>query len=282
MKRIEIKAPAKINIGLNIVSKRADGYHNLETFFYPIHDLYDYITFEKDESFEFSCSAPELDNDDNLIVKAVKLLEEVKKRRFSLKIFCDKNIPQGAGLGGGSSDAAATLISMNELFQLGIKYEELVTLSLFLGSDVPFFLKSKPAIAKSRGEILTHVELEINKYILLVNPLIHISTKEAFSKIIPANSNINYETFFGNSQLNYSLLSENIRNDFESTVYSKFPEIRQIKGSLLANGACFSLMSGSGSTVYGFFNTLIEAEKAKKYLPEKYFTFISMPENYFH
>lgn len=137
MKRIEIKAPAKINIGLNIVSKRDDGYHNLETFFYPIHDLFDYITFEVSDSFSFSCSAPELDNDSNLIVKGVKLLEEIKKRKFNIKITCEKRIPSGAGLGGGSSDAAAVLICLNELFQLNLKYEELVTAALLIGSDVP-------------------------------------------------------------------------------------------------------------------------------------------------
>lgn len=282
MKRIEIKAPAKINIGLNIVSKREDGYHNLETFFYPIRDLFDYLTFDLSESFSFTCSAPDLDNDSNLIVKAIKLLEEVKHRKFNVNIRCDKHIPTGAGLGGGSSDTAATLICINEMFQLSIKYEELTTLALLLGSDVPFFLKAKPAIGTSRGEILKHVDLEINKYILLVNPHIHISTKEAFSKITPELPNIDYDLHFNNGRLNYSLLRENVRNDFEKNIFSKYPEICHIKESLLANGACFSLMSGSGSTVYGFFNTNIEAELAKKYLSDKYFTFISMPEKYCH
>lgn len=282
MKRIEIKAPAKINIGLNIVSKRNDGYHNLETFFYPIHDLFDYITFKISDSFSFYCSLPDLDNDNNLIVKAVKLLEDYKKTRFNIDISCKKEIPNGAGLGGGSSDAAATLICMNELFQLNIKYEELVTLALFLGSDVPFFLKSKPAIGKSRGEILKHVELEIPKYIMLVNPLIHISTKEAFSKITPAQSNINYDEYFQNNVLDYTMLSKNIKNDFEESVFTKYPEIKNIKEIMLANGACLSLMSGSGSTVFGLFDDLSEAENVKKHLPGEYFTFISMPDNYFH
>jgi 4-diphosphocytidyl-2-C-methyl-D-erythritol kinase len=282
MKKIEIKAPAKINIGLNIVSKRDDGYHNLETFFYPIHDLYDYIIFEKSGTFSFFCSKPELNNGANLIVKAVKFLEEMKKTRFHVNISCEKNIPMGAGLGGGSSDAAAVLICMNELFNLNFKYEELVEFSLLLGSDVPFFLKSKPAIGYSRGEILKLVPVEISKYILLVNPLIHVSTKEAFSNITPSPSNINYEEHFKEDNFNLSLALAGIRNDFEANVQAAHPEIKEIKDILKANGAGFAIMSGTGSTVYGFFDTLADAEKAKSLFPAGYFSFISMPDNYFH
>lgn len=281
MRKIEIKAPAKINIGLNIVSKRNDGYHNLETFFYPIHDLYDYIIFEKSSSFSFSCDIPELNNESNLIVKAVRLLEEIKKTRFNVEINCQKNIPSGAGLGGGSSDCAATLISLNELFALNLKYEELITISLMLGSDIPFFLKSKPAIGKSRGEILTHIELEIPKYILLVNPGIHISTGEAFSYITPSPSNIDYNKYFSVKEPDYSDMAVNVRNDFGEPVFQKHPEIKEIKDMLYSQGACFASMSGSGSTVYGFFNSIEDAERVKSLLPLNYFAFISIPENYY-
>lgn len=281
MKKIEIKAPAKINIGLNIVSKREDGYHNLETFFYPIHDLYDHIVFEKADSFSFSCSAPELDNDSNLIIKAVRLLEEIKKMHVNVSITCEKNIPAGAGLGGGSSDAAAVLLSLNEMYYLGLKYEELVTLALLLGSDVPFFLKSKPAAGKSRGEKLIHLPVEIDRYILLVNPGIHISTGEAFSSISPTPSNIEYEKVFGVEKLDIDNALKDIRNDFEESVFARHPEIKEIKDMMYKSGACFSLMSGSGSTVYGFFKALEDAEKAKGEFPSSYFTFVSRPENYF-
>jgi len=282
MKRIEIKAPTKINIGLNIVSKRDDGYHNLETFFYPIHDLYDYLIFEKSDSFSFRCNDEELNNDANLIVKAVRLLEDLKKTRFNISIECRKNIPSGAGLGGGSSDAAATLISLNELFRLELKYEELITIALLIGSDVPFFLKSKPAIGTSRGEILDHKSIEINKYILLVNPRIHVSTKEAFSKIKPAASNVDYRQIFGNEVFDIKTAVKDLRNDFETPVFGMHSEIGDIKASLINSGACFSLMSGSGSTVYGFFDSNAEAEYAAKKFPDTYFTFISCPDNYFH
>jgi 4-diphosphocytidyl-2-C-methyl-D-erythritol kinase len=282
MKKIEIKAPAKINIGLNIVSQRDDGYHNLETFFYPIHDLFDYIILEKSESFNFSCSMPELNNISNLIIKAVNLLEELKKTRFNVDISCEKNIPMGAGLGGGSSDAAAVLVCMNELFRLNLKYEELEALSLKLGSDVPFFLKSKPAIGYSRGEILKHVPIEINKYILLVNPSIHVSTKEAFSNIVPSPSNIRYEEHFKENNFNLMTALDGVRNDFETGIMARHPEIKMIKETLLSGGSCFTMMSGTGSTVYGFFDSLENAEEVKNRFPGHYFSFISRPENYYH
>ena len=197
MKYIEIKAPAKINIGLNIVEKRKDGYHNLETFFYPICDLFDVLTFEQSDDFSFNCDVDELNSlEDNLVVKAKTLLEDETNKKLNIKINLQKNIPIGAGLGGGSSDAAATLISLNEMFTLNIPYDRLLELALQLGSDVPFFLKAKPAIGKSRGEILAIKEFEIPKYILLVNPRIHISTKEAFANITPQPSNLDYEHVF--------------------------------------------------------------------------------------
>jgi len=282
MNRIEIKAPAKINIGLNIVSKRDDGYHNLETFFYPIHDLYDYIIFEKSDSFSFTSSIKELENSENLIVKGIRLLEEVKKIKLNVSVRCEKNIPSGAGLGGGSSDAAAALISMNELFGLNIKYEEMISIALMLGSDVPFFLKSKPAIGKSRGEKLRHIPIDINKHILLINPGIHVSTKEAFASIKPETSNINYDECFKEENFALKNALKGIRNDFETVIFNKYPEIKEIKEILLSGGAFFALMSGSGSTVYGIFESEKDAERTSGLFPSRYFRFISRPENYFH
>ena len=145
MKFIEIKAPAKINIGLNIISKRSDGYHNLETIFYPLYDLCDIIQIKKSNEFKFACDEKSLSCDDsNLIVRTVELLEEHTKQKFDVDIYLQKNIPMGAGLGGGSSDAAATLISLNEMFSLGLDQQTMLDLALELGSDVPFFLKAKP------------------------------------------------------------------------------------------------------------------------------------------
>lgn len=277
MNYIEIKAPAKINIGLNIVEKRSDGFHNLETFFYPINDLYDELTFERSDNFVFVCDSKEIDSlADNLVVKAKNLLENETKKILDVKISLKKNIPLGAGLGGGSSDAAATLISLNEMYELNISYKRLSELALQLGSDVPFFLKAKPSVGKSRGEILTIKDFEIPFPILIVNPRIHVSTKEAFSNIQPSPSNINYDNIFNdfNSFLNNK---EQVINDFEKYVIGIFPEIKSIKDLMLDKGALFSMMSGSGSTVYGIFEKEEELQEVRTKLPSNYLIFTNLP-----
>jgi len=179
MNYIEIKAPAKINIGLSILSERADGFHNLSTLFYPISDLFDVLIFEQANQFEFHCDSDMVPGDNsNLVVKAKNILEKITGKTLNVKIELQKNIPSQAGLGGGSSDAAAALISLNEMFKLNLNHAKLIDLALQLGSDVPFFIKSKPAIGSSRGEILDYVDIEIHEPILIVNPGINISTKE--------------------------------------------------------------------------------------------------------
>lgn len=276
MKYIEIKAPAKINIGLKILSKREDGFHNLLTLFYPINDLYDTLIFEKSNHFSFSCDAENIPKDDsNLIVKAKNILEIETNKKINVQIKLIKRIPTEAGLGGGSSDAATTLISLNEMFSLGLNYEKLITLSLKLGSDVPFFIKPKPSIGKSRGEILEPIELEIPEPILIVNPKIKVSTKEAFSHIQPFNEGIDYQSLISNGKIDYKLLKEKVTNDFEINIFSHYHEIKNIKNTMLENGALFSLMTGTGSTVFGIFKNVEEAEKVAQLFPENYFTFIS-------
>lgn len=279
MRFIEIKAPAKINIGLFILSKRADGYHNLLTLFYPVHDLFDLLTFERTSVFEFICNDRNIPCDENnLVVRAKSLLEKVSGKIINTKITLEKKIPSQAGLGGGSSDAAAALISLNEMFELNLKYEQLLDLALRLGSDVSFFIKAKPAIGRSRGEILQYIDLEINEPILIVNPGVNVSTKEAFAKIKPFERNFDFTSVIKNSALDYSLLKEKITNDFEEHVFELYPEIKRIKEILYGNGALFSLMSGSGSTVYGIFPNVESAERAKELLPKNYFCLISNPD----
>ncbi|OGU69967.1 MAG: 4-(cytidine 5'-diphospho)-2-C-methyl-D-erythritol kinase [Stygiobacter sp. RIFOXYC12_FULL_38_8] len=278
MKRIEIKAPAKINIGLDVLSKREDGYHNLNTLFYPILDLFDVLIFEWSERFEFICNASSIPNDEsNLVVKAAKLLENFSGKSITAKIELRKNIPSQAGLGGGSSDAAATLISINEMFQLGIKYEKMLELALELGSDVPFFIKAKPAIGTSRGEALKMVNVDIEEPILIVNPGINVSTKEAFSNIKGNEAASDFLALITEGKFSYSLARALIKNDFESNVFKLYPEIGEIKKTLYDCGALFALMSGTGSTVYGIFSNIEAAKKAKAYLPRNYFCFTSTP-----
>jgi 4-diphosphocytidyl-2-C-methyl-D-erythritol kinase len=240
--------------------------------------LHDILTFERSDKFEFYCDSESIPSDSsNLVVKAKNLLEQVTKRKIDVKISLSKNIPSQAGLGGGSSDAAATLLSLNEMFNLGLEYVQLIDLALQLGSDVPFFIKAKPAIGTSRGEILKHIKLEISGLILIINPHINISTKEAFNNISPSNQKFNYETAIKNSELNYFDLRLNLKNDFEKYVFEKYPEIAAIKTLLYREGALLSLMSGSGSTVFGIFPDLVTAESAIKSLPNEYFIFISHP-----
>lgn len=275
MKFIEIKAPAKINIGLNILSKRPDGYHNLSTLFYPILDLHDVLTFAPADKFEFKCNADSIPNDENnLVVKAKNLLEAISKKTLNVKIELWKNIPSQAGLGGGSSDAAATLISLNEMFDLGFDNRKMIDLALQLGSDVPFFIKAKPAIGTSRGEILDLINLKINEPILIINPRINIATKEAFQNIIPNNFYFDFKSIIQNGKLNYEAAKENVKNDFENFVFGKYPEIGKIKKQLYEAGASFALMSGSGSTLYGIFPDQSTAEKVLEKFSKNYFCFL--------
>ncbi|MCX6167960.1 MAG: 4-(cytidine 5'-diphospho)-2-C-methyl-D-erythritol kinase [Ignavibacteriales bacterium] len=278
MNYIEIKAPAKINIGLSILSKREDSFHNLSTLFYPISDLFDILIFEQANHFEFYCNSDLIPKDhSNIVVKAKNLLEEVSGKIIRVKIELKKFIPSQAGLGGGSSDAAATLISLNEMFRLKLNHEKLIALALELGSDVPFFIKSKPAIGTSRGEILNYVDFEITEPILIINPGINISTKEAFQNISPINFQFDFNSIVKEGKINYNIIKEVIKNDFEKYVFEKFPVIEEIKNKLYEYGAFFALLSGSGSTVYGIFPNLKLAEKAKAKMSKEYFSFLSNP-----
>jgi 4-diphosphocytidyl-2-C-methyl-D-erythritol kinase len=155
----------------------------------------------------------------------------------------------------------------------------MVSLALELGSDVPFFIKSKPAIGKSRGEVLEFVRLDVEEPLLIVNPGINVSTKEAFSNLLElAYSPTDYVSVIKDGKLDYSSCRVHVKNDFEKSVFKKYPEIESVKKRMYANGALFSLMSGTGSTVYGFFENMESAEFAKSQMPESYFRFISTPQ----
>lgn len=273
MTKVEIKAPAKINIGLNIVSKRADGYHNIETIFYPI-SLFDNILFEKADSDSFSCNNTSLGKErNNLIIKAKEVLEEEFRTKFPLKIVLEKNIPIGAGMGGGSSDAASALHSINILYDLNLSKEQLNNYALRLGSDVPFFLDPRPSFASGRGEILNVLDFTIDFPILIVNPGIHISTKWAFDNIKPRDPYLHLNHIF-QQKIIFANLQDIITNDFEEVVFYKYPEIAQIKKDLLSREALVSMLTGSGSTVFGIFDNETKALAAESYFHQKYFTYL--------
>jgi 4-diphosphocytidyl-2-C-methyl-D-erythritol kinase len=271
LENIKVKAVAKINIGLNIVSKREDGFHNLETIFYQIHDLYDLLTFEKSNKYSLIVDGNSELEKSNIITEAVELLEKKCNKNINVKITLKKNIPIGAGLGGGSSDGASTLKAINELYQLNLSLSELKILALELGSDVPLFLYNYPTIGKGRGENLTKIELNIEHPILLVNPGIHISTKEAFTSITPKVNKFDYSELQKHPITKWKNMAT---NDFENGVFKLHPEIAEIKKVLAENGSLFSLMSGTGSTVYGIFDSVENAKLTANVFPKTYFTFI--------
>ena len=274
MDTLTLSSPAKINFGLNIISKRPDGYHNIETIFYPIK-LHDEIALKRSDSFTFKCNIKTLSTGrDNLIVKTLNILRVYSGHEFKVDVFLKKNIPIGAGLGGGSSNAATILIGINSMFNLNMSPEDFFSMAVKLGSDVHFFLDPKPKFAEGKGEILKVIDFNIKYPILIVNPGIHVSTQWAYSKVIPEKPVKNLYSFIENGFENFSQLNGIVTNDFEKIVFDKFPEIKKIRDNLYRLGAELALMTGSGSTLFGIFPELKQAKEAEKIFSEKYFTFI--------
>jgi 4-diphosphocytidyl-2-C-methyl-D-erythritol kinase len=249
---------AKINIGLRITGKRADGFHNLETIFYPVC-LCDAIEFavplhpQKNDKLEVTGVFSDPDPSSNLVIKAVRKIREISDIPF-LNIHLHKAIPVGAGLGGGSSDAACILRSLNRHFNLEIASEKLKEISLELGSDCPFFIESNPSFARGRGEILQPVRtLPSGLYLIMANPGLHINTAEAYRAINPGQPETNLQELY---DLDISMWKDLIVNDFEGPIFRKYHQIAELKTRFYEMGALYSSMSGSGSTVYGIFNKL--------------------------
>ena len=263
--------PAKINIGLSIIGKRSDGFHNIETVFYPI-PLCDILTVETAKTdtsskIRFSCDGIELPAGsnpyDNLCCKAYHLLDAAY-RLPPVNIHLHKAIPVGAGLGGGSSDAAYTLQALNLLFQLGLSFEELSQFAIRIGSDCVFFLHGVPAFGTGKGEILEPVNLSLAGYhILLVKPPVFVSTAEAYSSVTPQRSKYHLPDAL---QAPVCEWRHTVFNDFETSVFKKFPEIGNIKERLYAERALYASMSGSGSAVYGIFDHT--PDKVAKLFPD--------------
>lgn len=243
---------AKINIGLYITEKRPDGFHNLESAFFPI-DWTDILEITPSETFEFvSTGIPIPGNtEQNLCVKAYQLL----KQTYNLPPVCiqlHKIIPMGAGLGGGSSDAAFTLMGLRDLFELPLSNQELIPYAQQLGSDCAFFLKEKPQFGTEKGDVLQDMDVSLKNYFgLLVYPNVGISTQEAYAGVIPQKpSNYLPEAL----KQNLSLWKNSITNDFEKSIFPKQPLLKEIKEQLYQLGAVYAAMSGSGSTLFGIFS----------------------------
>jgi 4-diphosphocytidyl-2-C-methyl-D-erythritol kinase len=247
---------AKINLGLMITGKRSDGYHDIETVFYPV-GLCDALELVRDKTgngndiLTITGYALPGRSEDNIVLKALKKLRET----FSiptLRIHLHKNIPAGAGLGGGSSDAACMLQALKRIFELPLGKEELKMIAGGLGSDSPFFIDCQPAFAAGRGEILTPLCSFLSGFhIVLANPGIQVSTKEAYEGCVPLMPEVSlYETI----RRPVDEWKNVLFNDFEKSLFVRYPEIMAIKAKLYDSGAIYSSMSGSGSTVYGIFN----------------------------
>jgi 4-diphosphocytidyl-2-C-methyl-D-erythritol kinase len=246
---------AKINLGLDVLEKRPDGYHNISSIFYPVRELYDVLEIipgnsVKDQYFFSGLSIPG-DQSNNLIVKALEWI----RKDFEippLDIYLHKVIPMGAGLGGGSSDGSFMLKMLNDLFSLKLNKRELESLALELGSDCPFFIENKPILAEGRGEKMTPAPVNLDGYfIALAFSDVHISTAEAYRNVSRKSESINGE--FIEQKPDFDRWRREMVNGFESYALSEYPQLKKVKEYFYEQGAVYSSMTGSGSAVYGIF-----------------------------
>lgn len=275
---------AKINLGLQIVARRPDGYHDLQTVFYPI-GLYA-ATPENPVAFCDILEITECDNsertelirfkqtgaltdcpaDRNLVVRAAGLFYDTYKPGICVNIQLDKHIPDGAGIGGGSADASFTLKMLNEVCGINASDAELAELALTLGADCPFFIYNRPAFAAGVGERIEIIEGNnplAGKWLLLVKPDVYISTREAFAGVTPRLPEFNLRELF---ELPVSEWRQRVHNDFEDSIFPTHPEFQEIKSNLYGSGAMYASLTGSGSCLYGIYETQSEAAAASALL----------------
>ena len=253
---------AKINIGLNVVEKRKDGYHNLQTVFYPI-SLMDALEITSSDNPNSECSIKVSGEvlggrpDDNLVVKAFKHLKTLFPRQIkSIEAHLHKHIPTGAGLGGGSADAAFTIKVLNEKFGLGLSEDNMEHVASQIGADCAFFVRNTPVYAEGIGDKFSNIDLSLKgKHIVLVKPDIGVATKDAYSFVTPKMPETPLTELLRRPIEEWK---DCVVNDFESSVFHKFPEIAAIKDRLYDLGAVYASMSGSGAAVYGIFNEPVE------------------------
>lgn len=243
--------PAKINLGLKVLKKRLDGYHEIETCMLAI-PISDVLEISPSAEFVFKQTGIKVDGDQesNLCVKAFRLFQS----RYDIPnayIHLRKQLPMGAGLGGGSADASYVLRGLNSLFGLGLSNDQLQEMASELGSDCPFFITDTAQIGRGRGEVLTDINLDLCAYYLkIINPDIHVGTKEAYARIIFSDSSIGVDDVLQQAIEEWKVL---LKNDFETSIFERYPIIGELKNQLYTEGAVYASMSGSGSTVFGIF-----------------------------
>jgi 4-diphosphocytidyl-2-C-methyl-D-erythritol kinase len=249
----------KINLGLHILNRRSDGYHDLDTCFFPVPwtDILEVLPSDK-HAFHFSGLSIPGDANDNLCLRAYHLLQ----KDFSLSPIqghLHKIVPMGAGLGGGSADAAHTLRILNSLFELGLSGEHLKQYAKQLGSDCAFFLQDQPAMGAGRGEVLEPIDVSLkNHYLVVVTPPIHVGTAQAYAAIKPQRPERNVRSVLTEPVTRWKEL---LKNDFEDSVFRSYPEIERIKQTMYVAGAVYASMSGSGSSVFGIFDKIVDREE---------------------
>lgn len=277
--QMKIKAYAKINLGLRILQKRTDGFHDIETVFHRIN-LFDELDFLHSDAISMECDDPDiLVDSSNLCIRAAILLKTRIGITRGVHIKLKKNIPVGAGLGGGSSDAAAVLLHLPKFWGFDINKSVLNELALNLGSDVPYFLEDGSAYATGRGEKLVYFKLDFPYWVLMVYPGIHVSTAWAYQsiKLITSRNERDLKALWQEYIHSPNKLNEYIKNDFESCVFEKYQQIKKLKISLYESGANFVQMSGSGSSVYAFFKEENTAISSELLLSKEYKTFLTEP-----
>ncbi len=262
---------AKINIGLQIVSRREDGYHDLQTVFYPVGryaglpdnpvefcDILEIVPKSGETEFLFYGRKIDCPEGKNLVCRAVRLFEEELKREYAgnrdgYKVILDKHLPDGAGMGGGSADAAFTLRMLNALQpeELRFREDELAAMALRLGADCPFFIYNRPMYGSGIGEKLEDIALDLSgRWLVVVKPKVYVSTREAFAGIIPKAGETDLRQLAEIPIAEWQVL---IKNDFEESIFPVHPELKRIKIKLRESGAEYASMSGSGSSIYGIF-----------------------------
>lgn len=307
-----VRAYAKINLGLHVLQKREDGYHDIETVFHRIN-VFDEITFESSSTISLTCNRPDLPADEgNLCVRAALLLQKALGTRGGVHMSLKKNIPLGAGLGGGSSDAAAILSALPQWWNEKPDDNELLRFATSLGADVPYFLKRGTAYATGKGELLEYFSIDIPYWIVVVYPNLHISTSWAYqsiqvksqkvyglveekgknpdsrtSNIGPRASDLESPAGAGRQTSLKDILREHIRqprmlmsllrNDFEPTVLRAYEPVARVKQALYVGGALFAQMSGSGSSVFGFYDNEAHAGDVASELGKHYQVFVTPP-----
>lgn len=260
-------ANCKINIGLDIVNKRTDGYHDIETVMVPVgwYDVVEAIPSESDcPTLTVYGNKIDCPDEQNLVIKAFRAMQK-RHGIQNVDFYLQKNIPDGAGLGGGSSDAAHTLLLLNKMFNIGLNKEDLSLIASELGADCPFFIFNKPMLATGTGTQLTPIDINLSSFTLLIaKPSgVHISTKDAYAGVKPKHPIHHISSILSSPMCEWN---GNMKNDFEESIFAKAPQILAVKNEMISHDAMYSSMTGSGAAVYGFFSKKAQAEACQNAL----------------